>query len=296
MKKIGICGGDVRNAYLAGLLSAKDCEVWIWDLDAAKDSLWENRIEEAQGRLAKLHGAESFEALAEQVDVLIGATPLFRYALPGTTAEETAERFLRLSKEGRYFFAGGIPSSWITRAKNAGAVWTDFLRDTRYQELNARLTAEGTLAEMLLCAVGGLAGNSVLVSGYGSCGKAIAKQLQANGAEVTVCVRRIESAREAAEAGLKVCYFEYVEKLLQEFDFVINTVPAGVFGKECIKQLRKDSRLLEIASGAGGFDMDAIQESGLQVKRCPGLPGKYAPLCCARGMLELVEQVLMENG
>ena len=68
----------------------------------------------------------------------------------------------------------------------------DFMEDTVVTEENAVATAEGTIAELVEKSPYNIDEAKVLVTGYGYCGKAIAKRLGALGARVTVLARRKE--------------------------------------------------------------------------------------------------------
>ncbi len=277
MKLIGICGGDARNRYLLEQLEKMGYPVAAYDLvSEAVNSVQEEK---------------EFFAWIKKVDILVGATPLQRYQLPYCDTRQTWERFEMAWRAGMQFFAGGIPKEWKERAELAGVQCIDFLKQPEYQQLNARLTAEGTLGELILHYPGEIADTPILVTGYGSCGKEIARLLQRLGARVTVCVRRIEMAWQAVSDGMNVCYFDYMKERLPEFTIIVNTVPAKVFQDAEISEISKAAMLIEIASGSGGFDEKALRRYGLMVKNCPGLPGKYAPLRCAQGMLGVMEKV-----
>ena len=277
MKMIGVCGGDARNRYLAKLLMKRGYPVCTYDLSLdAGHSVQE---------------PEEFKKWVREVQVLVGATPLQRYLLPQCDAKQTKELFEAIWRKGMYFFAGGIPAAWRTPAEGAGVRCIDFLQQEEYRTVNAELTAEGTLCEVIARYPGGIKGTPILVTGYGSCGRTIAKALHSLGARVTVCVRRMEMAWQAVLDGLKSCYFEYIKECLPDFDIIINTVPECVLGKAEIECIRTSAFLFEIASGVGGFEQEAIKQSGRQLFFCPGLPGKYAPLRCAQGMLEIIERI-----
>ncbi len=278
MERIGVCGGDARNRCLVGLLEQKGYSVMAYDL-----------VSEA---LNSLKEEKEFFAWIKEVDILVGATPLQRYQLPYCNTMQTAERFRMAWRAGMQFFAGGISKEWKEQAERAGVRCIDFLKQAEYQHLNALLTAEGTIGEIIQHYPGGIEDTPMLVTGYGSCGREIARRLQKLGARVTVCVRRIEMAWQAVSDGMSVCYFDYMREYLPGFAVIINTVPAKVFGEAELSRISRDSTLVEIASGEGGFELKILPRYGLMVQNCPGLPGKYAPLRCAQGMLEVMENSL----
>jgi dipicolinate synthase subunit A len=66
----------------------------------------------------------------------------------------------------------------------------DFMRDETVIEQNAIVTAEATASIAIQKSIHGIYGSKVLVSGFGKCGKAIARVFSAMGAHVMVMARR----------------------------------------------------------------------------------------------------------
>ena len=75
----------------------------------------------------------------------------------------------------------------------------DFMRDETVIEQNAIVTAEATASIAIQKSIHGIYGSKVLVSGFGKCGKAIARVFSAMGAHVMVMARRKQARHEAAE-------------------------------------------------------------------------------------------------
>ena len=128
----------------------------------------------------------------------------------------------------------------------------------------------------------------ILVTGYGSCGRAISRKLLRCGHSVTVCVRARQQKELAKQEGMTVCGYEDLAEYTGYADIIINTVPAIVFSGNCLKRLSGDVLLVEIASGEGGFDSEAAKKQGIRIWSFQGLPGKYFPEQCAQSMLEKI--------
>lgn len=104
----------------------------------------------------------------------------------------------------------------------------DFMEDTVVTEENAVATAEGTIAELVEKSPYNIDEAKVLVTGYGYCGKAIAKRLGALGARVTVLARRKEARKEAKGDGFYAVDFAFGPEEAMGAAMVVNTVPALV--------------------------------------------------------------------
>lgn len=79
----------------------------------------------------------------------------------------------------------------------------------------------------------------VLVTGYGYCGKAIAKRLGALGARVTVLARRKEARKEAKGDGFYAVDFAFGPEEAMGAAMVVNTVPALVVTEKIIRELQE---------------------------------------------------------
>ncbi len=280
----GIFGGDDRSCYLAAELLRRGRRVAAYALTTGEGAAAVLRA--ASG----LQTAKSLRELAQSAPVLVGPVPFSKYI--GKSAAEksgddlTQEELLSCLSQGQRLFAGQLPAAFAKEASAAGAVCIDFLKEESVLSENALLTAQGCLAEILCAWPEKLAAAKVLVLGYGCCGSAIAQLLHRVGAEVTVCVRRVESAWEAAQQGLRVCYAQGLAEELTGQDIIVNTVPARLLRLELLKGLRNGVLLVEIASQPGGFSPAEAQECGINAIFCPGLPGKYCPRGAAAAMAD----------
>ena len=154
---------------------------------------------------------------------------------------------------------------------------------------NAELTAEGALP--LLGPAETLAGQRVLVAGFGRIGKKLAEKLTARGALVTVLARRIEDRAAAEAMGCDALPFGCAAGA---FDALLNTVPAVVFGPPELERIQCE-RLIDLASAPGGFDLEAVREQHRRVTAAPGLPGRTAPDAAAAALRDAVMAILEES-
>lgn len=287
----GIFGGDGRNVYLAEELRGMGYRVITFCLANSQQNRPGMPIPE------HFASAATLGELTREARILIGPLPFSKHVAgidhkKNPSKEEntklTEEEILGSLQKGQILYAGGIPRAFEEKAKEKGAACRDFLKEKLYLEANAWMTAEGCLAEVIAAWPGMIKNANILVTGYGSCGSAIAELFLKAGATVTVCVRSIVSGWKAYEKGCKVCYYEGLEERIATQDIMINTVPAKVLGETQIKRIRPEALLVEIASAPGGFCKEAVEKSGRTVMDCPGLPGKYSPAGAAKVMAEII--------
>lgn len=278
-RNIGIFGGDDRYCYLANDLILRGNKVWVWELGSERSAC------PLLSEYEKVEAVKSFSELARVCQVLVGPVPFSKYL---KEKKEFGDSICKALQPGQYFYAGGIPKELADTLKNSGVKVTDFLKEESFLKKNAELTAQGLVAEVMCAWKKRIKGAKVLVTGFGFCGREIAGIMRGVGADVTVCVRRMQSAWEAYEAGFSICYYEQLDGLLPGMDIVINTVPAMVIPEDRLRHAREKTLFVEIASAPGGFSTELAESLGMMVLLCPGLPGKYAPEGAALAMAECI--------
>ena len=249
MLKIAVVGGDLRQCYLAKKLLDAGYEVKAFDI-SCRDILrdYENVV------------AVTLEEALDNAKVVILPTPVH-------------ERWFFVSElldSETVVFGWNIP-------KEFDAFKTYDFKDMEEVALrNAVATAEGTIAEMIINSEINLTGSKCLVVGYGRCGKEIAARLRQIGAYVTVMARDRMARDDAAFHGMDTCaMFDRVS--YDEYDFIVNTVPARVLGKNEIDKFDKDALIVDIATMPGGTDFVYCKSKGIKAVHSLGLPGKYSP-------------------
>ena len=190
-----------------------------------------------------------------------------------------------------FVFAGAVSGEWKDFLESNGIAYADFMQLPEVVEGNAIITAEATVAEILLASKKSICQQKILVTGYGCCGKPIAFLLRAMGAEVTVAARREKVREEIRQDGFEAVGFSGEKQIVEssdtlmkglsivdvvaEVDTVVNTVPALVITEEIIEKMSKESLIVDIASSPGGTDFVAAEQYGITAKLALGLPGIY---------------------
>ena len=208
---------------------------------------------------------------------------------PLSGARLRVEELLEPLRPGTRVLAGMAGEGLREYCRRRGLALGDYFLREELQVKNAAITAEGAVALLSGLDGGGLLGRRVLICGFGRIGRLLAPRLAAMGAGVSVAARSASDRAWASAMG-----FAAMEPGCAPWagvwDFVVNTVPAVIFGGEELAALGK-ARLLELASPPGGFDAAALPP-GVEVIRAPGLPARCAPLAAAEAIRDTIYNML----
>ena len=165
----------------------------------------------------------------------------------------------------------------------------DLLRDGLYAAQNGSITADCAIrvAGNHLSRV--FAGCPILIIGWGRIGKALAAQLKAMGAAVTVAARKESDRQMLLALGYGAENTATLGSGLARYRVIFNTAPAPILEEtqtrcvpECIK--------IELASQPGIEGPDVIKALGLPGKMAPESAGKLIADTIAR-LLESEERI-----
>ena len=203
-----------------------------------------------------------------------------------------------------FLFAGAVNGEWKSFLESNGIAYVDFMQLPEVVEGNALITAEATVAEILLASEKSICQQRILVTGYGCCGKPIATRLAAMGAEVVVAARREEVREEIRRDGFEAVGFAGrkqglelpvmtknhlgIKDIVAEVDTIVNTVPSLVITEDIIEKMSKESLIVDIASSPGGTDFAAAEKCKITAKLALGLPGIYT----TRSSAELLKNAI----
>ncbi len=194
-------------------------------------------------------------------------------------------------RPGTVVFAGMAGEGLQQFCRERGLMLKDYFLSEELQVKNALLTAEGAVGLMLGLDGESLRGRRVLISGFGRIARLLTPRLMALGMAVTVAAR---SSAQRAWAEVMGC--EAVKPgncLCKEWDFVVNTVPAPIFGEEELTAFG-GAELIELASAPYGFDRSAAEKLGKRINMAPGLPSIWAPRSAAEAIRDAIYSILEE--
>lgn len=173
--------------------------------------------------------------------------------------------------------------------------FTDYGKDEATAILNAVPTAEGAIAIAINNTPFTLWKSNCLVVGYGKIGKALSERLSHLGANVTVSARRDTDLAYIDAKGLTPIITAEINKTVNRYDIIFNTVDAPVIPREVLKNCQKNCLLIELASRPYGIDLKAAEELGLKVIMAGGLPGKIAETTAAEILSSSINKILNQD-
>ena len=283
--KFAIIGGDDRQKYLAELLWRDGHRVCTYALERAA---LPRDIPKAGCVQGCVYGA----------DCVVLPTPAeaggFLYA-PLSAEQLRCEELVAALWQGQRLFGGRLGDALCLSALRQGLSVEDLTRRPDFAVLNAAVTAEGALAELMTKSDATLWRSRVLLCGWGRIARLMAPRLLALGAQVCVAARRSDARAEAGALGAESCDFAALEERIGGFAYIVNTVPARVLDDAALCAAADGALLLELASAPGGFDRTLAENIGLRVLSAPGLPGRYAPRRAAEVLCEAIYASLEEG-
>ena len=155
-------------------------------------------------QMLKKEGHEVMEAMSYQP----GYHDAILLPVPQTAMffEENKEKF----QKGQVVYGCKFSETAIDYAKERGIRIVDYYKEDGVAERNALATAEGAVSEALIHGCVSIQGSECLVTGYGTCGAALAAKLSQWRASVTVMERR------KRESGQKVMAIRLVPLMHQK--------------------------------------------------------------------------------
>ena len=166
---------------------------------------------------------------------------------------------------------------------------------------NAVPTAEGAIGIAVDKYPKTIFGSDIAILGFGRIGEALAERLRLLGANVTVFARKITSVAKAQSYGVngkKIVYVNNVSSLTelsQGYDIIYNTVPYWIITEEILKDMKKTTLIVDLASAPGGVDMLAAKKYEVNLIHALALPGKTAPesagIIVAESIINTLEEI-----
>lgn len=265
--KYGIIGGDCRFRYLQKLLDGKCLTALL--SETSRDGV-----------------NTTVDNVIAECDNIILPIPLTRDGMALTAPHFPSEPLFldELLPKLRHkpVFAGAVSEDILSQYPNI----TDYSAPERFQYENARLTAEGTLSEIIRLYSGSVYGAGILISGYGRIGSQLAAMCFMLGADVTVAARRVNARYLAVQNGYHA--IDTANLNLVGYDIIVNTVPSVIMTENVLKTA-DNAIIFELASPPYGADYAAAKALNIPYYILPGLPSKY----CAKTAARLIYDEIM---
>lgn len=280
---IGVFGGDKRQVYIASSLLNKGYSVFTYRL------------------LDKIRHKNHFEVndlreLMNKCRVLIGPIPLTSdlVTISSGSADNAGKSITHYLNKDHMLIGGVIPADIRKFCDEKGIFCYDYMNSDKIAIMNAIATAEGAIMEAIKSSDINLHKSKCLVLGYGRCGKVLAAKLKGLDAKVTIAARSEDALAYAQAAGLDAVHIKEIKPILSSFNFIFNTVPSLILDQECLKNVRKDVVIIDIASAPGGIDFEYAFNHGINAKLCLGIPGKVSPKTSADILVDEIETLMKE--
>ena len=276
MKKIGIIGGDRRQALLAELLVEDGFSVCAYGLGAW--SLYEKPLEETA-----------------TADVVILPLPLcWRPGILNCSGEEirTVDLFATLRRE-QLVLAGQVKPEQHRESEACGVHLRDYFLREDMTVTNAAATAEAAIQVAMEQLDRTVLGTECLVLGFGRIGKLVSFRLHGLGGRVTAAARKPEDLAWIDAFGWRALEIGKIGPELKRFPVVFNTIPSLILDQALLEELPPDCLVIDLAS-VTGVDEEAAMGSNIRYVWARGLPGKLVPRTAAAAVCRAVRGMIKE--
>lgn len=185
-------------------------------------------------------------------------------------------------------FGCGFSDEFLNCLEDKNITYYDFMKDKTFKLLNAHLTAQGALRDLLNNTDDVITGKKALIIGFGDVAKTLAVKLKAVGLEVHIAARNKDQLSIAALNGYKTIKLDMIRKSIYMFDFVFGTVPFNILLVDDVKAMGEDSVYFELASAPYTAEKAFFKSFGRKYVLSSSLPGKYLPKASANIIYDFI--------
>ena len=275
---ISVIGGDSRIVELVKILE-KDNSIKLFGLEKCE-------------KLKELKQAESIEEAVNNAELVVTSIPLSKdgKVINAVYSENniSVEEFFNVVKNKK-IITGNITEqikAFVKEENNNEII--DVLKSEELTVLNAIPTAEGAIQIAMEESEITLHNSNCLILGFGRIGKILSKMLSGIGANVYCEARKQEDIAWINAYGYTPIHLSQLDKHLEKFDFVFNTIPHLILDKEKLKLIKKECLLIDLASKPGGIDFEEAKRLNLKTNWALALPGKVAPKTAASYIFDII--------
>ncbi len=287
--KIGVLGGDLRQAALCRYLSENGFEVAVWGT--------------MQDKIDNCVRCVDWYSAVEKSSAVVLPFPSFadgEYCVVSKNTGETVTlaQILHKMSDNAILIGGRLCDVVKKSAAHHKIELFDCFESEMLQIKNAIPTAEGAVAIALNELPITLNNAKTFVCGYGRIGKILSRMLKNLGAKVYVSARNdMDIAYIQADGNTAVRFqTKAFMNAISNADVIFNTVPANIIDKAVIEKITRCKLIIDLASGKGGTDFDAARKKGIKSIHALALPGKTAPQTAGEIIAECILGMLSEKG
>lgn len=277
-------GGDLRTVKLIQLLNNSKHEIYIFGMEKMEEELEEN-IQKLS--IDMLNISENMVVIAPIPFTKDGE----KLNAPFSSKDINIKEILPLLKN-KTLIAGSISEKMQQTFKNYQIQAIDIMENEELAIFNTIATAEGAIDIAISNTEYNIHGRKVLILGFGKVAKTLAYKLASLSVKVTCAARKQADLAWIETLGYKAENINYLDEKLNKYDIIINTVPQIILTKEKLKNVQKNTLIIDLASKPGGVDQEAIKTFDLKYIWALALPGKYAPLSSAMYIKKAIYNIL----
>lgn len=261
-ESVSIIGGDLRQVTVAHFLQEHGYQVSVFGLD--KEVSIDHLTPEKEAK----------QAFQKQMIVLPVPVSFDGSTINAPFSSNPIEikAFLEQINPAAFVFGGRFSDTLSALLEEKGIAYRDYLKREELAIKNAVPTAEGAIEIAMSEIPITLHQSHCLVMGYGRIGKILSKMLAGIGAKVTVEARKFADLALIDGHGYESVHMNDLKEKIGMFDVVFNTIPTLVLDEEILKQIRKDTLVIDLASKPGGVDFEAAKQLGIRVIWALSLP------------------------
>lgn len=225
---------------------------------------------------------------------IITSIPFSRDSIYLTGTDIKIDNIIEFVKEENKditIISGGIKEDIKNLLITNNVKYIDLLDFEDIAILNNIPTAEGAIYVAMEKTNITLCNSKCLILGYGRIGKILSKMLNGIGSNVYVEARKDSDLAWIKAMGYTGIHLDDIDKYLNEFDYIFNTIPSVILDKDRIDLLKKDVCIIDLASSYG-LDYEYAKELGLNVNIALGLPSKVAPYTAAKYLKDKIDTVV----
>jgi len=292
--KIGVLGGDRRQLALCSLFADKGFECALWGIESSSSGSLDNVVKCVDWKCA-VNGAD---AVILPLPLTTDGVRLNCSNSSGSTETyipRITEIIQSLDRK-TLLFAGKIPVNLRRFASEHNIRFIDYYESEEFQIKNAVPTVEGAISIAIKELDITLADARCAVVGYGRIGRTLGVKLNALGSR-TSCIAR--SGKDLAWASCDGCVpikLQEYSPLKDCFDVIFNTVPHMIFSGDLLRDMGKNTLIIDLASQGCGVDTAEAEKYGIKTIKALSLPGKTSPFTAGKIIFESVYEVLREEG
>jgi len=281
MKDFIILGGDLRFIYAAAKLNkTHNCEIFGFDKLEEPVVPILRQIKRCKNVILPLPMSRNCDYIT---------APYYSGKMPISAVLDAAA-------EGASIYCGKACPVLHEICREKSFALIDYFEREELTVINAAITAEGAIEIIMREKASAIMGMNILVTGYGRIAKVLSGHLHSLGANVTVCARKFSDLTWARIMGCNAVHIDALDGALGAFDTVVNTVPARVFDKSRLAELKPDCLIVDLASKTGVGELETAKEMGVKVIWALSIPGKVAPITAGEIIADTILNIIAEGG